>query len=166
MKIDARTILVLLHPREDRTLLLLRRSSTKKLFPDLITGIGGKVEFEMGEGENIEKSLFRELEEETKIKADDLRDLRLVLTTMDVRGDCTVVLYWYVARLNSLPNDLSCTEGELEWLDESDLAYGLVPTAAVCIPFIHRRYQSNQSFTGTFREENGDLILVHNQIKV
>ena len=45
MTLDVRTILLLRN--SDGRVLLLRRAANKKLFPNLITGIGGKVELRL-----------------------------------------------------------------------------------------------------------------------
>ena len=59
MELDCRTALILRHP-DGKQVLLLKRNASKKLLPNLITGIGGKVELEGGEGEDLEKCLLRE----------------------------------------------------------------------------------------------------------
>src|SRR5256885_3806589 len=107
MHLDVRTILILRHP-DRRQVLLLRRSPHKKLFPNLITGIGGAVELRLGEGADLEAAVLRELEEETKIQRQDLFDLRLRLTRRLSRNDAQVVLLWYMANLEIIPSDLSC----------------------------------------------------------
>src|SRR5687767_8527174 len=84
--LDVRTVLVLWHPDGQRVL-LLRRAKTRKLFPGLITGIGGAVELRDGEGQDLTGACLRELEEETRIAKDDVRDVRLRLSTILTRGD-------------------------------------------------------------------------------
>src|ERR1051325_229163 len=71
MKLDVRTILLLRHP-DGRQVLLLCRSPEKKLFPNLMTGIGGAVELASGEGADLEAAVLRELEEETRIRRDQI----------------------------------------------------------------------------------------------
>src|SRR3954471_9784810 len=108
MKLDVRTVLVLWHPN-GRQVLLLRRSAEKKLFANLITGIGGSVELAMGEGGDLEAAVIREMEEETRIRRGDIADLRLRLSSILSREGRVVVLLWYTARLRDVPSDLSCT---------------------------------------------------------
>ena len=62
-KLDARTIVLLYNPDQTQVL-LLRRSPEKALWPNLITGIGGKVEVILGEASDIRASLLREVAEE------------------------------------------------------------------------------------------------------
>src|SRR5438874_13134200 len=112
MKLDARTILVL-HDQTGGRVLLLRRSPQKKLFPSLITGIGGKIELHEGEAEDIERSLWREVSEETSLGPLQIKDLQLRLSTLLSRGDEQVVLFWFTGRLANFIDRIPCSEGEL-----------------------------------------------------
>ncbi len=135
-KLDVRTAIILRHPTEN-SVLLLRRSSTKKLFPDRITGIGGKVELDEGEGDDLTAAAWREFTEETNIPATMVTAVRLRLSTILTRGDLQVILLWYTGILTALPLDLSCTEGELAFypLDQLPIP-AMIPTASQTIPFI------------------------------
>jgi 8-oxo-dGTP pyrophosphatase MutT (NUDIX family) len=134
--LDVRTILVLWHP-DRRRVLLLRRSASKKLFPGLITGIGGAVELALGEGSDLESSVLRELEEETRIHPNVISDLRLRLSSLLSRDGAQVVLFWYTAKLLQIPTDLSCSEGELRFYPAQDLPLDrMVPTARGAIPLV------------------------------
>lgn len=134
--LDVRTALVLRHPTE-AAVLLLRRSPTKKLFPNLITGIGGKVELADGEGDDLVAAAWREFQEETKIPATLVADVRLRLSTIISRGDQQVLLLWLTGRLLDLPVDLGCTEGVLEFHPIDHLPVDdMIPTARQTIPFI------------------------------
>ncbi len=135
-ELDVRTALILRHPTEEKAL-LLRRSPTKRLFPNLMTGVGGKVELEQGEGSDLAASMWREFTEETTIPAQLIEDARLRLSTIVSRGSLQVLLLWYTGRLLQLPNDLSCTEGQLEFHPVNNLPLDdMIPTARMAIPFI------------------------------
>jgi 8-oxo-dGTP pyrophosphatase MutT (NUDIX family) len=117
--------------------LLLRRSADKKLFPNLITGIGGAVELALGEGADLDSAVLRELEEETRVHRSHICDLRLRLTSVLGRNNAQVVLHWYTANLTKIPSDLSCTEGDLRFYPAQDLPLDLmVPTAREAIGFV------------------------------
>lgn len=136
MQLDVRTAIILRHPTEN-AVLLLRRSPTKKLFPNLMTGIGGKVELDLGEGDDLTAAAWREFTEETKISADLVSDVRLRLSTVVSRGELQVLLLWYTGQLTALPPDLSCTEGVLEFHRVDQLPiHAMIPTASRTIPFI------------------------------
>jgi 8-oxo-dGTP pyrophosphatase MutT (NUDIX family) len=136
MHLDVRTILILRHP-DRRQVLLLRRSADKKLFPGLITGIGGAVELNMGEAADLEAAVLRELEEETRIARADISNLRLRLTTVLNRDSAIVLLLWYIGKLSIIPSDLSCTEGELSFFNAQDLPLeSMIATAREAIPFV------------------------------
>jgi len=134
--LDVRTILLLWHP-DRRRLLLLRRSSGKKLFPNLITGIGGTVELSRGEGSDLEEAVLRELEEETRITRSKITGPRLRLSTIQSRDEAQIVLLWFTAQLLEEPKDLWCSEGQLAFIDAHDLPLEqMIPTARGAIAFV------------------------------
>jgi len=136
MRLDVRTILILRHP-DSRQVLLLRRSREKKLFPGLITGIGGSVELSRGEGDDLESAALRELEEETQITRAIITRPRLRLSTVLSRDDSQVILLWHTGKLLETPPELSCTEGDLAFFSARDLPIGsMIPTARAAIPFV------------------------------
>jgi 8-oxo-dGTP pyrophosphatase MutT (NUDIX family) len=157
MKLDCRTAIILKHPTENRVL-LLKRAPFKELFPNLITGIGGKVELEKGEDLNIKKSLIREFKEETEIDLDIVENIQLRLTTMILREEQQVIIFWYTARLKTIPIDLSCNEGELGFYDIDNLPLeNFTPPASKAIPFI-LAVEDSKVHNGIFRED-GELII-------
>ncbi len=151
MQLDVLTALVLCHPTEP-SVLLLRRSATKKLFPNLITGIGGKVELSDGEGENLLGAAWREFHEETMIPGALVADVRLRLSTLVSRGERQVLLLWFTGQLTALPPDLTCTEGELAFYAIDQLPVDrMIPTARQAIPFILSLPQAdNTVYNGCF----------------
>ncbi|MBX3010752.1 MAG: NUDIX domain-containing protein [Caldilineaceae bacterium] len=136
MELDVRSALVLRHPTEP-LVLLLRRSASKKLFPNLITGIGGKVELTQGEGNDLIGAAWREFDEETQIPHALVTDVRLRLATIVSRGEQVVLLLWLTGQLTALPPDLGCTEGQLAFHAIDQLPINdMIPTARHAIPFI------------------------------
>jgi 8-oxo-dGTP pyrophosphatase MutT (NUDIX family) len=138
--------------------LLLKRAATKKLLPNLITGIGGKVEFDQNEAKDLEASLLREFTEETKIDINTISGITLKLSTIISRDGLQVVLLWYVGQLNEIPQDLSCTEGELGFYDVDSLPLeDFTPTASKAIPFILSA-KGDKIYNGVFKED-GSLVV-------
>jgi 8-oxo-dGTP pyrophosphatase MutT (NUDIX family) len=162
MQLDIRTILVLWHP-DRRQVLLLRRSPSKKLFPSLITGIGGAVELARGEGMDLEAAVLRELEEETRIHRNVISNVRLRLTSVLSRNDEQVVLLWYTGNLERIPADLSCTEGELAFYPAADLPVeGMVPTAREAIRFVISLTDENETvYSGVYVGKDFRLLTNH-----
>ncbi len=158
MQLDVRTALVLRHPTEP-AVLLLRRSATKKLFPNLIPGIGGKVELNAGEGDDLLGAAWREFHEETMIPATLVTDVRLRLSTLVSRGEQQIVLLWLTGMLTSLPPNLSCTEGELEFHAIDQLPVdAMIPTARQAIPFVLSLPQTDSTvYNGCF-DQHGYLF--------
>lgn len=157
MELDCRTALILRHPSENQVL-LLKRAAHKKLFPNLITGIGGKVEMGQGEDLDLEKSLLREFKEETKIDLKIVSDIQLKLSTIISRDNQQVVIFWFVGNLKEVPSDLACNEGGLGFYDVDSLPLQeFTSTAASAIPFI-LSVKENRAYNGVF-DDRGKLIV-------
>jgi 8-oxo-dGTP diphosphatase len=96
--------------------LLLKRSDQKSFAPGLWTGVGGRVEQE--EFEELEAAAFRELQEETGLKRQEIRELKLrVVVTRPESGDLVLVCFYSGLALR--PVEGLCREGELKWIDQS-----------------------------------------------
>lgn len=161
MKIDVRNIIILMHPNK-REVLLLKRDPAKKLFPNLITGLGGKVELESGEGNDLTSAMWRELLEETQISKNSVREMRLKLITTVARPDEIVILLWYKGTLISQPENLDCTEGSLQFYKISDLEkLEYIPTARDPIQFVTKLPEEDSTvYTGIY---DSNLRLIHNK---
>ncbi len=159
MRIDIRTIFIPQLPSNH--VLLLRRSPAKTLFPNLITGIGGKVELTAGEGEDLAAAGLREWQEEVPQLKDSLQDLRLRLVTHDTRGDDIYLLLWFTAKLAELPTDLSCSEGQLLILKSNQLPLEeMVPTARQAIPSVLNLADDDQHiYDGVFSTSLEELTV-------
>lgn len=136
MELIARTVLVLRHPDRKRVL-LLKRSPAKKLFPNLITGIGGNAELGDGECSDLMRTVRREFSEETTIPEETVADVMPRLVTIATLPDQQVVIVWCTGSLTAVPENLECPEGELFFVDAESLPLEqFIPTAAAAIPFI------------------------------
>lgn len=96
--------------------LLLKRASWKKFGAGKITGIGGHIEPD--EMMDIPSSAFRELEEETKIKRENLKNVKYlgVLSFSEpANGHGEGHTYFFSADLKRGDVSLECNEGELNW---------------------------------------------------
>lgn len=135
-KLNVFTALVLRHPT-DNSVLLLKRSETKKRWPGYITGIGGMVELCDGEAEDLIASTLRELDEETRIPLDQVANVQLRLSTIVSRGEVQNLLLWLTGQLLSVPEDLFSPDGVLTFYPLDELPFEqMIPTARVAIPFI------------------------------
>jgi 8-oxo-dGTP pyrophosphatase MutT (NUDIX family) len=158
MELDVRSALVLRHPTA-AAVLLLRRSAAKKLFPNLITGIGGKIELAQGEGDDLIGATWREAQEETRITASMVADVRLRLSTIISRGAQQVLLLWLTGRLTVLPPDLGCTEGQLAFYALEQLPVAeMIPTARRAIPFILSLADDDSTVYNGFFTEALELV--------
>ena len=162
MKLDVRTILLLSHQNKNE-LLLLKRHASKKLFPDLMTGIGGKVELERGEGEQLIESMWREFKEETNIPKEITNNVKLRLTTIHKRSNLLINLLWFTGDLTETPDNLSCTEGTLHFISKDNLPKKqMIPTAYEAIHFICRLPDSDENYyNGCFQIEEGRGVKLH-----
>lgn len=134
--LKAWTVIVLEDMAREKVL-LLRRSEKKLLLPDLVTGIGGKIEFEIGEAGDIEASALRELEEETEVRREHVQNLQMRLATIITEDGLTRLLYWMTGTLTKEPTSLASTEGVLEWHAKDQLPLSEMTRGAMrAIPFI------------------------------
>lgn len=129
------TVIVLHHQGK---YLLLERAPTKKLFPNLWTGVGGKVELD--EMRDLRASAYRELLEETGVAATDVENFVLRRVLFHARDDLTALLY-YTADLKTyvLPH---CPEGALRWVAPADFAQiEFIESAGAAIPLLALDHQ-------------------------
>ncbi len=157
MKLDCRTAIVLKHP-DNNQVLLLRRAPFKKLLPNLITGIGGKVELDKGEGDDLEKALLREVTEETKIDTSTITEIELRLSTLHVVDSTQFIIFWFTGKFSKVPENLSCKEGVLNFYSTDNLPLEeFTPHAREAIPFILSAADHNMH-SGAF-DTKGSLIV-------
>jgi 8-oxo-dGTP diphosphatase len=94
--------------------LMLKGAATKTLYANLYNGVGGHVEA----GEDILKSMCREVTEETGLEIVDAR-LRAVVN-VDEAGKAGVVFFVFTARSNSRQSRPS-GEGQVSWVPRQRL---------------------------------------------
>ncbi len=137
---------IFLFDANKENVLLLKRSP-KEGTPGLdnkLTGIGGKVELDKGEASDLKKSVFRELEEETHIKAEHVTSISCPIFTSQLiewQPEASAIIYWYTGILHDNPKDLWCSEGVLGWYSVKDLKkYAredkMTDTATYVLPWI------------------------------
>lgn len=97
-----------IHDKKKERVLLLHRN--REPMKNMITGVGGKTEFE----EDIHRSCHREVFEETGINPTNVR-LKGVLKTMVDGGTSSWILFAYTAECSN-EDFHECDEGKLEWV--------------------------------------------------
>ncbi|MDL2248732.1 NUDIX domain-containing protein [Tyzzerella sp. OttesenSCG-928-J15] len=100
--------------------LFMRRSLNKKIAPGKWSCVGGHIEPD--EMNNPAIACFREIEEETGIAKEQIKNLRLRYVTTRYTGEELRTGYYFfgeVERICPLPY---CSEGELYWLNISDIS--------------------------------------------
>ncbi len=112
--------------------ILLKRAPTKKLFPNLYTGIGGKRE---PEDQDIQQTALRELKEETGIEVPVVQFSKCI-----VQGEHARILNFFYGISNPELGLPECTEGTLEWVDiDKLLEKALIPTTLEIIREFQKR---------------------------
>lgn len=100
------------------SLLMLHRSASARLLPDIWAGVGGHVE--PAELNEPEAAIRREILEETTLGAGDLEDLQLKAIVLRLAGEEVRQQYVYFGRaLRDVP--AVCPEGDLAWIPRRDV---------------------------------------------
>ena len=115
--------------------LLLHRAPTKRLHPNLWTGVGGRVEAD--EYENISGAAYRELEEETGISPAQLSNFLLRRTIIHARpGGPMTVLCYFTGDLSERVSPKS-DEGRLAWVSPQEMeALPFIDNMGATIPLL------------------------------
>jgi 8-oxo-dGTP diphosphatase len=130
--------------------LLLRRAPTKRIAPNLWTGIGGRVEAD--ELDNLNASVLREVAEETGLSAADIERLTLRRALLHNRPhEPLTLLLFFTGELRELLTP-HCTEGALAWLTPEQLAdLPMLETTRSILPLVIQDHQHDPSGEGRVR---------------
>lgn len=130
--------------------LMLKRSSTKKIAPGLWSCVGGHVEAHEFNSPAI--SCFREIAEETGILQDEIIDLTLRYILLRQKEDELNQHYIFFGHSLSR-NVINCDEGELHWVKTSELS-NLQMTTSLGLMYEHYQQnpESDNIWTGTYSD--------------
>ncbi len=117
--------------------LLMQRAETRTLAPGLWAGVGGHLE--PHEISDPEQAALREVEEETGIRRDQIRDFRLQALIHRRRADEIRVQYLYLGVV-SHRRVRDTEEGTLHWVPEKEI---LTKSMAASTRFFLERYVKN-----------------------
>ena len=124
------TVIFLVDRFPARNILLLKRASSKPFAPNYYTGIGGKVgDMPQFRNETILEGAYRELEEET-LETITQNDIHLTEFAR-FRYQNGISLFYFAGVYTQFPLTpaFSANDGELEWVNHSDiLHYKIIPT--------------------------------------
>jgi 8-oxo-dGTP diphosphatase len=132
----AYTVVVLCH---QHAYLLLQRSATKRLWPNLWSGVGGRVEAD--EFHDLQSAALREVAEETGIAPADIWQFSLRRVLFHARpGMPLTALLYFTGTLQTrlLP---ACTEGTLAWVSADQLSQlALIGSTRAVLPLLIADY--------------------------
>ena len=131
--------------------LLLKRSKAKKFLPGKIVGIGGHVE--PGETADLLSSALREVEEETKVKREDLYDFKyLGVLSFSNYHELEGNTYFFSAEIKDIKDlDLSCPYGELNWYPVRQLPkLNFCADTKKAVPYLLKAKSSGKIFRGNY----------------
>jgi len=144
----------------DNHVLLMKRASHKRVFPNQYNGLGGHIERD----EDPLTSAKREIEEESGITVDNLF-LRAIYN-IDAGQSTGIVLFVFVAHSKSRDFVDDSDEGTLHWIPIADIEqYDLVEDLPLILPrilkmqstdaphFIHVSYDENDQIQMRFAGE-------------
>lgn len=116
-------------------MLLLERSPTKNLFPNLYTGIGGHIDIHEGE-HDIWGAMRRELEEETHIPWDGISDKKMIAQVSRREKEKSILMFVFSGTIEKETSPLTCTEGTLHWVkNENIMSLPLIPTSRLLLKY-------------------------------
>jgi 8-oxo-dGTP pyrophosphatase MutT (NUDIX family) len=138
VKLKAWNVIFLLDKIEPSKILILKRSPTKSIAPNMYTGIGGKVE----ENETLYESAYRELYEEA-----DIKDIKLMHFADIIISNYKLIAYF--GGYYDWNKNIKCNEGDLEWTSVKDvLSKNIIPsTKLVLLEWIKRSYSLTEKWT-------------------
>jgi len=111
--------------------LLMHRSASRLLYPNLWGGVGGHIE--PHEASTPDSACLREIAEETGITSADLTGFRLRYIILRLRGTEIRQQYIYFG-VSSTRRVRTTTEGELHWVREAELFdRQLIPTTRLLL---------------------------------
>ena len=98
--------------------LLMERGLHKKLAPGMWSGIGGFIE--PHEINSPMSACYREIEEETGIKAEDIDDLEMRYMTIQCSVGAIEIIYYFTGTLKRMCDLIDTDEGTLHWVNKKD----------------------------------------------
>lgn len=147
-----RTLIFLFDSQE--RVLLLKGSSTKRLWAGQYNGIGGHIEAR----EDILESAQRELKEETGLTNIILRCCGQIM--VDVTEDVGIAIFIFRGKYEGQEWAAS-SEGDLAWISMSNLAEApLVEDLPILIPKVYNHQPSDPFIIGKYEYRHGGELLM------
>lgn len=151
-RVIPRTLIFLFDSHE--RILLLKGSSTKRLWAGLYNGIGGHIEAR----EDILESAQRELREETGLTNINLGFCGQIM--VDVSDNVGIAIFIFRGTYEG-QDWTNSSEGHLTWISMDNLAETpLVEDLPVLIPKVHSHQPSDPLIIGKYEYRQGDELLM------
>lgn len=144
----------------DDDVLLLKRASHRRIFPNKYTGVGGHIERD----EDPFHGALREIDEEAGLPVQNL----LLCGVVNIAASVSTGVMLFIFRAEALARDFKdCDEGQLQWVPQDDvMAYDLVEDMPLLLPrvlametghppfFVHSSYDDHGKMRLRFADEN------------
>lgn len=152
--INALRVMTTAYLFRDNHVLLMERSSQRDFIPGIWSGVGGHVEpHEYGD---IRSSCLREIEEETRLRSEDLQDLRLRYVILRQRRAELRQQFIYFGA--TAKRELAATaEGTLHWIPSHQVFdYRMTDTNRLMLRHYFDNGLSEKVWVGTMRGEDSE----------
>lgn len=142
---------------KDDSFLFLKRSAERKVDPNKLNGVGGKLE----PGENFLEASIRETYEETgyKVTPKDIKLLGVVRLHEGYEDDWTMCFFKIKVDTMTIPIGTTSDEGELIWIPKSEVmnhSNELVDDLNYCFEYI--KSDTHQFFMDAKVNEEGKIV--------
>lgn len=145
--------------RNNGNVLVIKRSSNKRIAPNVWAGVGGHME--PHELNHPSETCYREIEEETGITRGNIQSLELLYITVRMKNPDEISYNYYYFGDTTKTETIQTDEGTLHWIPESELLNREYPKtqAAMLEHYTARHPHDRAVYVGVAGNDNNSLSM-------